>query len=363
MALTPTEEAQTRQLIAQQAPLLSLAGNEATITSKLGATKVNLSQLPAATTPADADLLLIRQGTTDKSIAASLIKTYAGSPDATSTVKGVVTLAVAAEYPSVSDVEVTTPAYVNSALTGVQVAAVGSFSNLKSSATGLSALITVTADELVVENTSNAYRTLRAVSVTPSLATSGANGLDTGTSAASTWYSVWVIWNGTTTAGLLSLSATAPTMPSGYTHKARVGWVRSDGTANKYPLSFVQTGRTIQYKVAASSNVAALPIMASGVNGSHTTPTWVPISTSTFIPSTAGKIKIVVTNVNSGVIVAPNNSYGSYTSTTNPPPVASVGAAVNSSNSAEFTLESSNIYVGASVAGTIVLCFGWEDSI
>lgn len=96
MALTPTEEAQTRQLIAQEAPLLSLASNEPTITSKLGATKVNLSQLPAASTIADADILLIRQGTVDKSVAASVFKTYA-SPAASETVVGVVRLATDAE--------------------------------------------------------------------------------------------------------------------------------------------------------------------------------------------------------------------------------------------------------------------------
>ena len=84
MALTPTEEAQARQLIAQQAALLSLAGNEATITSKLGAAKVNLGQLPAASALADADLLLVRQGTTDKSVASSVAKTYIGTGKANS---------------------------------------------------------------------------------------------------------------------------------------------------------------------------------------------------------------------------------------------------------------------------------------
>lgn len=103
MALSPTEEAQTRQLIAQQAPLLSLAGNEATITSKLGATKVNLSQLPAGTTVADADLLLIRQGTTDKGIAASAFKTYAGVGSASETTSGTVELATAAETQTGTD--------------------------------------------------------------------------------------------------------------------------------------------------------------------------------------------------------------------------------------------------------------------
>lgn len=68
MALTPAQEAQVLDLIAQQSALLSLAGVEATILSKLGATKVTLSDLPTASVIDDADLLLLRQGVTDKSV-------------------------------------------------------------------------------------------------------------------------------------------------------------------------------------------------------------------------------------------------------------------------------------------------------
>ena len=74
MALTPTEEALVRQLLDQQAAILSLAVNEATITSKLGATKVTLSDLLAASAVGDTDLFLTRQGTTDKSVTASLMR-------------------------------------------------------------------------------------------------------------------------------------------------------------------------------------------------------------------------------------------------------------------------------------------------
>lgn len=77
MALTTSEEALVRQLLDQQAAILSLAGNEATITSKLGATKVTLADLVAASGVADADLLLMRQGTTDKSVTPLLLKGYA----------------------------------------------------------------------------------------------------------------------------------------------------------------------------------------------------------------------------------------------------------------------------------------------
>ena len=120
----------------------------------------------------------------------------------------------------------------------------GTFSNLKASATGTNATVTVTADAICLKDSSNGQVVLNAVSVAPSLAASGANGLDTGASAINTWYYVWVIWNGTTASGLLSLSATMPTMPVGYTHKAMISVVRSDSTANKFRSLLFRPGMT-----------------------------------------------------------------------------------------------------------------------
>jgi hypothetical protein len=97
MALTPTEEAQVLALVAQEAALLSLASSEPAIISNLGATDVSLSDLGVATTPADADLLLIRQGTTDKSVTGAVLKTYAQPAAASTTVSGIVELATDAE--------------------------------------------------------------------------------------------------------------------------------------------------------------------------------------------------------------------------------------------------------------------------
>jgi hypothetical protein len=76
MALTSTEEALVRQLLDQQAAILSLAGNESTITSKLGATKVTLSDLSSAASVTGGDLFLTRQGTSDKSVIASVLASY-----------------------------------------------------------------------------------------------------------------------------------------------------------------------------------------------------------------------------------------------------------------------------------------------
>lgn len=78
MALTAAEEALVRLLLDQQAAILSLAGNEATITSKLGATKVTLADLVAASGVSDADLMLVRQGTTEKSLTPALLRSFLG---------------------------------------------------------------------------------------------------------------------------------------------------------------------------------------------------------------------------------------------------------------------------------------------
>lgn len=249
---------------------------------------------------------------------------------------------------------------------GASGAVQGAFKNLQASATGLSANVSVTADEIAVESAANAYQILRSVNLTIAGTSSGAaNGLDTGALAINSWYSVWVIWNGTTTAGLLSLSATAPTLPSGYTHKARVGWIRTDGTGNKYPLSFLQMGRRVQYKVAAGTNVTALPVMASGIQGGPAVPTYVAVSVSAFVPPTAAAIRLRANDgyaTGSGIIlIAPSNAYGALGSANQPPVVLQLQN--NNSQLAELLLESTNIYYASGESSARCDCFGWEDNL
>lgn len=244
----------------------------------------------------------------------------------------------------------------------------GAFKKLVGSASGTNASSTFSIDEIVLENPSNQYQTLRGVNISPSLAASGVNGLDSGTSAASTWYSVWVIWNGTTTAGLFSTSPNNPTVPSGYTHRARVGWVRTDGTANKYPLSFIQYGRVVQYKVASGSNLTSLPAVASGTAGDITTPTWVAISMAQYIPTTASRVSVTLSipsATSAALIVAPNASYGAYDSTTNPPPLglSASGQLLPSSSMGVISLESTSIYWASSTPQSRVYVSGWEDNL
>ncbi len=82
----------------------------------------------------------------------------------------------------------------------------------------------------------NAVRTAAAAPVTMDRAITGANGLAAGDSvAASKWFYLWAIWNGTAVAGLMSRedqSGLSPTLPGGYTHKAFMGAVCNDSGGN-----------------------------------------------------------------------------------------------------------------------------------
>lgn len=236
----------------------------------------------------------------------------------------------------------------------------GAFKNLQLSAPGNSANITVTADEIVLESATNGYKTLRSVSLTVAGSSSGANGLDTGALAITTWYSVWVIWNGTDTSGLLSLSATAPTLPNGYTHKTRVGWIRTDATANKYPLTFKQYGKRVYYVPTAATNLTVCPQIAVGSTGTPGS-SLTAAAIGAFAPSTATEMLIVAHVTNSSAVqVCSSNS---------PTSPGSSGGYFNAATSITCAIqyrllyESTNIYWASSGASNAIHMQGWEDAL
>lgn len=124
MALSAAEEALVRELIAENPQLLSLADNEATIISKLGATKKNLSELAAALSLNDTDLAFVRQGASDKSVALSVLKAFAvaGVPAASETVSGIAELATTAEATTgTDDLRIMTPLKTAQAISALSV--------------------------------------------------------------------------------------------------------------------------------------------------------------------------------------------------------------------------------------------------
>ncbi len=135
--------------------------------------------------------------------------------------------------------------------------------------------VDVTVSEIILKDTSGYPYLASTVSLTLDITASGANGLDTGAEANSTWYHIWVISNGTTVVGLFSTSATAPTMPSGYTYKAYAGAIYNSAGGDLIRIS--QLGRKATTAVVTASS--ACP------GGSSAAP--VLVSLSTTVPSTA----------------------------------------------------------------------------
>lgn len=103
----------------------------------------------------------------------------------------------------------------------------------------------------------------------------GANGVDVAAIVLNSFYAVYVIGDSTkyeAAAGLLSLDADQPSLPSGYDMYRRVGWILTDGSANI--LQFWQFGegqeRTYYYDVG----------IAELTNGTQTSFTEVDLATS-----------------------------------------------------------------------------------
>lgn len=233
-------------------------------------------------------------------------------------------------------------------------------------------IINITANQVVMQNTTGVTITRSSVSVTTLSILSGnvtstANGMDGEAPGTSAWIYIFLIDNGTTTAGLASLAAgngLSPTMPSGYTYKCRVGAMRVDSGGNLL--------RTLQYRNRAQYIVGTSPTtlvnIASGAQGTYSTtaPTWAGPTISTVVPPTATVLHAVAANTFGGgaaaeVYVAPNTSYAGRASS-NPPPIY-LNAGTGMDQAFSLVLESSNIAVVSSATGGFIGASGWDDNL
>jgi len=93
----------------------------------------------------------------------------------------------------------------------------------------------------------------------------GNGSLDTGSVANSTWYHVFIIQRPDTGVVdvLLSTSATAPTMPTNYTKKRRIGSIRTNGSAQI--LAFTQFGDEFIWKATVADIGGAITSTTSAL--------------------------------------------------------------------------------------------------
>lgn len=234
-----------------------------------------------------------------------------------------------------------------------------------------------TADWLVLANASG--ETVKLLNWNQS-ALQGAVGasskLDAGVWASDTPYHLFAIYNPTSNTRDLvwSLSSSAPTLPAGYTFYMRIG--------GNVSVSFSQSGRLrqgVQINNRFEITSVGTGALASGAVGTWnvTTPTFASVSVASQVPSTANKLRAVISAVgalgtlgSSGTMaVAPDASYGGPIST-NPAPYCNNANSTSASNPSvisvtvfEMALTSSTIYVVSTGTGVTLRVMGWEDEL
>lgn len=131
--------------------------------------------------------------------------------------------------------------------------------NLKVTNTGSTHVVTLTTDEILVDDGAGSVQRFTSVSLTADIDLAvGAGALDVGSKAANTIYYLWLIAKADgTKALLLSASSSSPTLPSGYTYRVLVSCVGTNNSSNF--ISFTQTGKKYIFATWAT--------MASGSPG------------------------------------------------------------------------------------------------
>lgn len=226
-------------------------------------------------------------------------------------------------------------------------------------------IVNITADYFTVWDGAGNAKTIPAVSLlTVNISTSGVNGLDTGTVANNTAYFIHIVYNPSTNVvgGIFSLSATAPTLPTGYSMSGRCSWQHTD-TATTNLRRITQRGKDAQYVVGAAVTTAMQVINSAtiGTVAAAGTAAYVSTSVAGLVPSTAAKITVAsLTFAGGSFLVAPNTAYSGFTSA-NPPPMVGTGATANITQVATFVLET--LAIGIANSGGTQYCVGWEDNL
>lgn len=103
--------------------------------------------------------------------------------------------------------------------------------------------IDITWSNLVIGTT----QTQQTSTITLDASNTGANGLDTGSLSANTWYYLYAIYDGNSNASLLSTSSTSPSMPAGYNSRRLISSFKTDASSHFYLQ--VQYDRDIFYQI------------------------------------------------------------------------------------------------------------------
>jgi hypothetical protein len=226
--------------------------------------------------------------------------------------------------------------------------------------------IDISANTAIVTNSSGYGFYISSYTCTINLSINGVGGLDTGSIAASTWYHLYVVSTGSTNSCLASISATSPTLPTGYTYYYRVGAMQTDGSSNLYRT--LQKGNRARYKLTSTSNTSTYPFFSAANPGSWFS--YTVTGNASGAPSTSVSIVgILVTPQGSslGASIAPNN-LGNTPSSLPANPMYTYGWGAGGTSASvgsqvDIILESSNVYFWNNNSNAYFELVGWTDSV
>ena len=240
---------------------------------------------------------------------------------------------------------------------------------------------TVAADFVAMTDGSGNYRTVP-IAATLDMTTSNAvNGRSSDAALAiDTWYFLWAISNGSTDGVLASVSATAPTMPAGYTFKARVGALQTRH-ADTSLYGIWQFGRRAQYVAGLAGGKpesATTPgPLGSGTIGttSLTAPTLVSKTVTgngAYAPTTASVVNLYYGSVfnnsaqSSVAQIAPSQAYSGANNGPNGTNKLSGTLYWNTVDTFfalfSLVLESAGVSIANTGTGVFTV-MGWEDNL
>ena len=193
---------------------------------------------------------------------------------------------------------------------------------------------------------------------------SNAGGLDTGAVAIDTWYHVFIIAGNGVIDALFSLSATAPTMPTGYTAKRRIGSILTDGSANI--IAFSQRGDEFLWDTPLADVTNGIATTAT--LHTMTVPTGVQVLWNGFVslsdasPNTTVRVLMSSPDVaDTAATVAFNAQLGlnfSGGATTINSVAGGAGVLIRTDTSAQVRSRASTILDVTNILNT----FGWHDA-
>jgi hypothetical protein len=188
--------------------------------------------------------------------------------------------------------------------------------------------------------------------------TTGANGLDTGSLATSTWYHVFAIAKaaGASPAFLASTSVNSPSMPATYTLKRRIASFKTDGSA--HIVGYIQNGDNFRWKTPVN-NVNAVPGVTTRTTLAVTVPTGLVVFPDLVAIVTAGAagVNLLLTSLDE-TDSAPSGTLQQQAS-------GSAGAAASGTSIATLHTDTSaqiGYRVSTTDSGVVITTFGWRDT-